>query len=66
MEVFIVIKYHKDDYCHQYNEGVFTSEDIAKDYIKLRKAAKDRDDRGCNFRIEPWTLQNGVNPFNIT
>ena len=56
MEVFIVVKYRKDDYWHSYNEGVFASENVAKEYIKRRKAARDRDDRGCDFRIEPWSL----------
>lgn len=39
------------------NEGVFTSEQAAKDYIKRRKAARDRDDRGCRFAVEPWNVQ---------
>ena len=39
------------------NEGVFANEDDAKDYIKKRKALKDRDDRGCTFNIEPWRVQ---------
>lgn len=36
------------------NEAVFATESEANDYIKKRKAAKDRDDRGCTFSIEPW------------
>ena len=40
------------------NEGVFDNEDDANEYIKLRKALKDRDDRGCTFKVTPWGVQS--------
>ena len=42
------------------NEGVFETEDLAKEYIAKRKALKDRDDKGCKFSIEPWTVMAEV------
>ena len=48
-------------YC-SFNEAVFTSEKLAGEYIDLRKAAKDRDDRGCSFEIEPWFAQDTLSP----
>ena len=41
-----------------FNEGVFETEELAKEYIKARKKLKDRDDRGCKFNIEPWAVTN--------
>ena len=62
--VYIVVKeskpvqtYEGFDISFRTNEAVFDSEDKAKDYIKARKALKDRDDRGCKFNIEPWRVQ---------
>ena len=63
MEVFIVVKKipvkldseTKIDFST--NEGVFTSEEKAQEYIKARKKLKDRDDRGCTFGIEPWRVE---------
>lgn len=42
------------------NEGVFNDEGDANEYIRLRKALKDRDDRGCTFKVTPWGVQNLV------
>ena len=42
------------------NEGVFPDEKSANAYIAKRKAAKDRDDRGCKFAVEPWAVQTVV------
>ena len=39
------------------NEAVFSTEVKANDYIAMRKKIKDRDDRGCSFRVEPWCVQ---------
>ena len=36
------------------NEAVFASEAEANDYIRKRQKAKDRDDFGCIFKVEPW------------
>ncbi len=36
------------------NEAVFDTEDKANRYILQRKALNDRDDRGCEFEVEPW------------
>ncbi len=35
-------------------EAVFTNEDDANQYIKARKALKDRDDRSSTFKKEFW------------
>ena len=40
------------------NEAVFASEKDAETYIQQRKAANDRDDKGCTFKIEPWHVQS--------
>lgn len=39
------------------NEAIFDIKAKADDYIKKRKALKDRDDKGCTFDIEPWQVQ---------
>ncbi len=66
MEAYIVIKsrpLNLNDIpylTYDTNEGVFATEDLAKEYIRLRKKSKDRDDRGCEFKIEPWRLQTSL------
>ena len=42
-------------------EGLFTTEKLANEYIKRRKASKDRDDRGCKFKITPWSIMDSLN-----
>lgn len=57
MEVYIVVKTIEEKgnpIPFNTNEAVFTTEDTAKEYIEKRKRAKDRDDKGCKFKIEPW------------
>ena len=39
------------------NRSTDNGEEVVTDYIKKRKALKDRDDRGCTFNIEPWRVQ---------
>ncbi len=41
-------------------EGLFTTEELANEYIKRRKALKDRDDRGCKFKVTPWSIVNSL------
>lgn len=38
------------------NEAVFASEKEANEYIEMRKKLNDRDDKNCEFGIEPWTV----------
>ena len=38
------------------NEAVLDSEAEAKKYINNRRKAKDPDDRGCTFGVEPWNV----------
>ncbi len=40
------------------NEGVFSTEELAKEYIKKRKALKDQDDCGWTFDVETWVLES--------
>ena len=40
------------------NEAVFSTNEAAEEYIRQRKALKDRDDRGCEFHIEPWMVEH--------
>ena len=42
------------------NEAVFNNEKDALIYINDRKKSKDRDDKGCEFIVEPWVVQNKV------
>ena len=49
----------------RFNEAVFTTENLANDYIKKRKALKDRDDKGCTFAVEPWHVQDNLDPYKI-
>jgi len=37
-------------------QGVFASEELAKAYIKERKANRDKRDRGLEFNIIPWSV----------
>ena len=47
-----------DSYDHEHpSHLIYPSakfEKDANDYIAKRLALKDRDDKGCNFTIEPW------------
>ena len=65
-EVFIVVKEYpvtvvekKQEFQAKLrlNEAVFGTEEAAREYISKRKAIKDRDDRGCEFSVEPWCVQ---------
>lgn len=75
MEVSIVTKHRPATYIEKgkeikgeyiTNEGVFATDDEAREYIEKRKAAKDRDDRGCTFEIEWWNLDLSRSNYDVT
>lgn len=56
--VFIVVKRNN---MFMSNEGVFTSESDADEFIRNRKALKDKDDKGCEFVVQSWIVQSCPN-----
>lgn len=58
MNAYVVVKKIKGNGLEtSINMMVCPSEQLAKGYIKLLKAGRDRDNKGCTFEIEPWMME---------